>query len=370
MQTDIEKYKETQLQLVKDKINAREQTIKTLLTENGVDYNVFQTKLQLVISKNPNLMLCFESEMGQDSLFGAILTCAGLGFIPNDITQFASIIPYNESVKYKDKKGIPLDKIIPCARLEIGYQGWLELCRRTDLVASIDTAFIDETEVDSLEIIGGTNKSIKWIVNARGEKNNPVGFYARINFKDGTYSDKYLTKEQVKKIRDPYNKKTNQNVPDPLYNMSIKTVLKQITKFMPKSAKDQRWIELATNADNGALLLADESGNVDFEFDNEPMPENPDNSIELSKSIAELKSGESIVEPKVETIVESKEFALTPQQCAEIFEMFELPIVKEHIFKNGKTQTSDSYIKNLTTEEKYNSGLKYLTNLIESKNNE
>lgn len=194
------------------------------------------TKLQEAFLKNPA------------SLFASILHCAELGLNPSQMVGEFYLIPYK-------------DIITPI----LGYKGLLTLLMRSDKVKKIWCEVVYED--DDFEYELGLEPKLMHIPNHDAVRNS-----ATIKF---IYACAKLQDEVVFKVM---SKKEIQNIvnmskfPNDLYFndkkdseqwMAKKTVLKQLSKLMPKDDdRLKKAVAMDDNVEGGSYLVMDDNDNV------------------------------------------------------------------------------------------------------------
>jgi recombination protein RecT len=223
---------------------------KKNLTELLEGSNMTPSKFkQIVISelkKSPKLQEAFLKNPA--SLFASILHCAELGLNPSQIVGEFYLIPYK-------------DIITPI----LGYKGLLTLLMRSDKVKKIWCEVVYED--DDFEYELGLEPKLMHIPNHDAVRNS-----ATLKF---IYACAKLQDEIVFKVM---SKKEIQNIvnmskfPNDLYFndkkdseqwMAKKTVLKQLSKLMPKDDdRLKKAVAMDDNVEGGSYLIMDDNDNV------------------------------------------------------------------------------------------------------------
>lgn len=174
--------------------------------------------------KTPQLMQCEQS-----SLFAAILECAQLGLEPGGTLQQAFLIPRRRK-----------DGSLEC-QLQPGYQGYIELAERDGRVTLIGRA-VYANEIFDVEY--GTDEKIIHKPCITEEPGKIIGAYAVAKYKDGRTKFLFLNIakiEEAKKRSQSGDKgpwKTDYDA------MAIKTAIRRLFKFLPKSPELARALEI------------------------------------------------------------------------------------------------------------------------------
>src|SRR5690349_17571373 len=178
------------------------------------------------------------------SVLGALMTCAQLGLRPG-VLGHAWVLPFWDS-KNKGHK----------AQLVIGYQGYIDLAHRSPKVSSIiaRTAY----EGDIYQVKYGIADTIIHEPNLDGARGKPRAYYAVVKYVSGGYAFFDMSHADMLKYRDENaTAKTREGKifgpwVDNFEGMALKTTIRQLAKYMPKST------ELA------AAMAADEGVRVDL----------------------------------------------------------------------------------------------------------
>lgn len=148
------------------------------------------------------------------------------------------------------------------AQLVIGYQGYIELALRSPNVAGIiaRTAY----ENDHFDVQLGTDDRIVHRPVMDGPRGAPIADYAVVKYSNGGHTFWWMTRAEMERHRDRFAlAKTREGVivgpwRDNFDGMARKTVIRQLSKYMPKST------ELAL------AVAADESVRLDLDPDTSP----------------------------------------------------------------------------------------------------
>lgn len=205
------------------------------------------------------VMKCIETTPGlleckPDSLLGAFMEAAGLGFYPGNTSGDCYVLPY------KGKNGT-------VAQFQMGYRGLKTLAYRAGLVrAGAELVY----EHDDFEEELGTLQRLTHR-RAKGERGKPIGAYAWAEVTPGKVVFQYMTEDQIMKIKalsqgarseySPWNSKT-----DPEKWMWKKTAWKQLAKMIPTSDKLDRAVYLDNVSERGGYI-ENESTVVEVPFE-------------------------------------------------------------------------------------------------------
>lgn len=176
-------------------------------------------------------------ECEQNSLLGALMTCAQLGLRPGvGALGQAYLLPFWDS-KTRGQK----------AQLVIGYQGYVELAHRSGRIASIHARTVYSNDLFTLKY-GAAGDDIEhiptWVGGTRGE---PVMFYAVGRTTEGGYSmTDPMTVADMEAYRDRHATAKNRDGKifgpwiDHFEAMAHKTMIRKLMKLLPKSTEMAR----------------------------------------------------------------------------------------------------------------------------------
>lgn len=169
----------------------------------------------------PDLAQCSRA-----SFLGAVLSAAQLGLEPNTPLAQAYLIPYRNQ------------GVLEC-QLQIGYQGMLDLARRSGEVASIYAEVVYEG--DEFEWTLGLERSLRHVPSRDlGREEQPVSHvYAVAKLRSGDAVFVVLTRAQVEKYRKRGRGK------QPAWStdweaMARKTAIRRLFTWIPRSAEMAR----------------------------------------------------------------------------------------------------------------------------------
>lgn len=195
------------------------------------------------------------------SVLGALMTCAQLGLRPGVLGQ-AWPVPFwdNKAGPVNERTGKPRGGYR--AQLVIGYQGLVELAHRSGRVASLIARTVHASDV--FEVDYGLADNLIHKPNVNGNRGEPIAYYAIVKFVNGGHAFYVMSHPEMLAYRDKYaSTKTKEGVvfgvwKDNFEAMAHKTCVRQLAKWMPKSA------ELAS------AIAADEGIRVDLSPDADP----------------------------------------------------------------------------------------------------
>jgi len=186
------------------------------------------------ISMNPNLAECT-----QNSFLGAMMTAAQLGVEPNTPLGQAYLIPYGKDCTF-----------------QLGYKGLIDLAYRSGEVSSIQAHAV--YELDEFDYEYGLEPKLTHRP-AKGERGDPIYFYAVFRMKDGGFGFEVMSVEDARRHGKKYSK-TYSNGPwqTNFEEMAKKTVLKRVLKYAPLKSDFAR----STSGDGASFRVDEETGEV------------------------------------------------------------------------------------------------------------
>lgn len=172
-----------------------------------------------------------------ESFMGALLTSAQLGLECNTPLGQSYLIPF-----WNGKKGC-LE-----TQFQLGYQGLIDLCYRTNQYKTIQARVVYEGDVFEYEY--GLEEYLSH--KPMGKSETPIAVYAYYQLINGAKAFEVMTWEQIEK----HSKKYSQSIKsdsspwntDP-ESMAKKTVLKKVLKYAPKTVE----VAEAVNGDSAII---------------------------------------------------------------------------------------------------------------------
>lgn len=198
---------------------------------------------QTALRKTPKLAECTPA-----SVLGGLMNIAQLG-LRVGVLGHAWLIPMRGE-----------------AQLIIGYQGMIELAHRTGKIKSLIARPVYSNE--KFEVSYGLDEKLVHEPKVTGDKGEPIAYYAVARYIDGGYSFLVMSHEDMIAHKERYamaRENGRKNGPvigpwrDDFEGMALKTVVRQLAKWMPKS------VEFAS------AIAADETIRVDSSIDPDAM---------------------------------------------------------------------------------------------------
>jgi recombination protein RecT len=200
------------------------------------------------------------------SVFACVVQAAQLGLEPGLLGQ-CYLLPFKNNRQNR----------MEC-QLQVGYQGLVDLVRRSGTINSLEVHAVYSN--DKFRATWGLNPVLEHEPNWDGERGTFRLAYAIATFKDGGRHIEIMSKSEIDKIRDRSQnvqsaKKYSKTTPwDTDYEeMAKKTVIRRITKMLPKSVELAYAVNLSDRADRGitqALNVDDAIDGVYTVVDDEP----------------------------------------------------------------------------------------------------
>lgn len=165
---------------------------------------------------NKDLMNC-----SPGSFLGAVLSAAQLGLEPNTPLGHCYLIPYKRE-----------------ATLQLGYQGMIDLVRRSGQVTDIYAEAVYDGDEFQVEL--GLNRDIRHAPgdgNDRDDAAKITHVYAVAKLRDGGSSFVVLTRKQIEKYRKRSRASSNGPWVTDWEAMAKKTAVRRLFTWLPKSAE-------------------------------------------------------------------------------------------------------------------------------------
>lgn len=187
---------------------------------------------------NPKLGECQPA-----SVFASVIQASQLGLRPGLMGE-CYLIPYKDQ-----------------CTLQLGYQGLLELVRRSGLVESIGAYLVHER--DTYQVRFGTEPGVEHTPFLDGDRGAVKFGYAVAHIKGGGKHVEVMTLAEIQRIRDRSQnvknaKRFNKETPwdTDFEEMARKTLIRRICKYLPKSNELALAMALDDAAGRGAQNLS------------------------------------------------------------------------------------------------------------------
>lgn len=219
-----------------------------LLEAHGISTAKFT---QIVISEVKKSAKMQEAFMNNPaSLFASILHCAELGLNPSEMVGDFFFIPFKGGIK-------PI----------LGYKGLINLILRSGKVAKISCEVVYEG--DDFEYELGLEPKLAHIPNhtASRKSSDIKWIYAVAKLSDGEIVFKVMSRDEIMAIANISNVTNNlyfNDKKDPQNWMAKKTVLKQLSKLLPKDYYGQKAVSVDDSLEGEGYLMMDDENNVKY----------------------------------------------------------------------------------------------------------
>lgn len=157
------------------------------------------------INRTPKLLEC-----SPESLLGAIMLAAQMGIEPDG--RNGHLIPYGNQVQF-----------IP------DYRGLVGLVRKNDNVADVYADLVRDKDVFSIR--KGLHRDLIHEIDIRADRGKIVGAYAVLQYKDGTQSFEFMSKQEIDDIRSRSKSSGSGPWVTDYGEMAKKTVIKRLLKL-------------------------------------------------------------------------------------------------------------------------------------------
>jgi len=173
---------------------------------------------------------------------GAIIQSAQLGLEPDGLGARAYIIPRRN----RRKPGTPLE-----ANFQVGYQGLMELARRSKEIARFDVHEVYEG--DSFSFAYGLKPALHHVPKGETNEAKITHVYAIGTLTNGHSQFEVMTRAQVEAHREKYSQDTREDSAwqTAWPQQAKKTVIIKVCKYLPASVELQTAIALAEHDEIG-----------------------------------------------------------------------------------------------------------------------
>jgi recombination protein RecT len=224
-----------------------------LLETHSITPSQFKNIVINEVKKSPKMQEAFFNDPA--SLFGAILLCAELGLNPSaDVGEFY-FLPFGK-------------KITPI----LGYKGVINLILRSGEISKLWSEIVYQE--DDFEYELGLEPKLIHKPNHDRTNKNIKYVYAVAKLTNGETMFKVMSKKEIMEIVEmsKYPNALYGSNKDPQGWMYKKTVIKQLSKTLPKDYYGKRGISVDDKVEGGGYLKLDEDNNIMFVEGKKVMP--------------------------------------------------------------------------------------------------
>lgn len=204
-----------------------------------LDANRLLAIVSAEMRRTPKILDC-----DRESIESAVSLAARMMLEPDYQLGYFYLIPYGKTLQ-----------------VIIGYKGLLELALRSPYVKSLYAQEVYDG--DYFEILLGTEKHIRH-VPALTNRGNLIGVYAIVEMTDGTKEIEFMNRQEIDTIRG--RSKTASAGPwvTDYGAMARKTVLRRITKYIPRAIDAHQAIAIDESVERGEKIedLVDVEGEI------------------------------------------------------------------------------------------------------------
>lgn len=226
-------------QMIEQKVETILPSLTKLLGER-FDPHRFARIIVGEVRKTPKLQEC-----SMISILGAATQAATLRLEPG-LMGYCYLLPFWNKHANGGKGGFE-------AQFQLGYQGYMELAKRTGLISTIEAEIVYEGDEFHFEY--GSNKRLYHKPNIEsehyGDKAHAKYYYCMIKYKDGSEQFKVITKKQAVQHGMKYSKSVDKKLKSltgtwlvEFDAMALKTAIKMLMKTVQLSTDFQRSISL------------------------------------------------------------------------------------------------------------------------------
>jgi recombination protein RecT len=204
----------------------RYEPVLTALLPKGMGFDRLRTVVMSAVQRNPGILTCSKT-----SILRSVLQSTELGLEAGSAMGFAYLVPY---------KG-------ECT-LVVGYQGLLELVRRSGVVRSVIAHAIYSEDRFECDLANGIVSHIPSLTGVRND-DAIIAFYAVATMLDGSRQVAVMSLAEVQAIRQRSAARNGPWVTD-FAQMGVKTVLRRLCKQLPRSPEKSEALVRALEVDD------------------------------------------------------------------------------------------------------------------------
>lgn len=222
---------------LKSLLETQSKGISEALPKHVTPERLIKTML-VAANRIPDLLNCTQA-----SIIETINRAAELGLDLSGTLGEAYPVPFKNKVKTDGG-----DRWVTQCQLIIGYRGFVKLARQSGEVKRIDADVV--CEHDHFNFRKGSDAKCDFIPNLKGDRGEPIGAYAYVQFKDGGEQFDFMPVHDIEKVR--MRSKSGSAQKDSDYakkgdamgawktdwaEMAKKTVFRRLAKWLPMSTE-------------------------------------------------------------------------------------------------------------------------------------
>lgn len=196
------------------------------------------------IRKTPDLATC-----DPVSIIASVMQCAQLRLDPDSVLGHVYLVPFNNRQKKRRE-----------CQVIIGYKGMIELSLRSGFVETVEGYPVYEG--DEFEYALGLNRKLNHKPSGEEDPKKLTHAYGIVRFKDGGVLFSVLTRRAIDAIRAASPGKDQKPWVEHYPDMAVKSAIRRIWKFAPKSTELARAANLEERAEAGISIIDDTD--IDF----------------------------------------------------------------------------------------------------------
>ncbi|MFD5089404.1 recombination protein RecT [Amycolatopsis thailandensis] len=242
------------------------------------------------LRQTPKLATC-----EPQSVLGALMTCAQLGLRPG-VLGHAWVLPFwDNRFEWLDDRGRKRTGGFR-AQLIVGYQGMVALAYRSDQLQDLVARTVYENDVFEVEY--GLDDKLVHKPLMTGDRGEPIAYYAVAKLTTGGRVFYVMSHPDMLEYRDKYAMAKNRDGEivgpwrDNFESMALKTCVRQLSKWLPKST------EFASAIEADGTIRVDASPNPDAMLHGEqPLPDLDGEVVDHQPDAAAEKSATEGADP-------------------------------------------------------------------------
>jgi len=239
------------------------------------------------LRQTPKLATC-----EPQSVLGALMTCAQLGLRPG-VLGHAWVLPFwDNRFEWLDDRGRKRTGGFR-AQLIVGYQGMVALAYRSEQLQDLVARTVYENDVFEVEY--GLDDKLVHKPRMTGSRGEPIAYYAVAKLTTGGRVFYVMSHPDMLEYRDKYAMAKNRDGGivgpwrDNFESMALKTCVRQLSKWLPKST------EFASAIEADGTIRVDASPNPDAMLHGEqPLPDDAIDGEVVEEPARETGGGEPV----------------------------------------------------------------------------